>query len=138
MPYNKHYFNNYLEYYADNITPRLENIDVYVKSGEDAFPVHEVSALLALTDKEVSDIMRDKHIATLDKSNFFEIMQSGSSPLCKLYKRELDRQSPYIYAPDDIAYIYELDANDVRQVCDELSLKHITASLLPLIFSKIT
>ena len=137
MQFKSTTYKTFWDYYFYKVTPLLENIDIYVKSGEDSFPQKEVANLLYISNTELTHILQKKDIHQINKDNFFEIMKSGSSDICQLYKREVERNSPYVYSIDDIAYIYELNGAELKKICQHLSIEYITSSLLPLIFSKI-
>lgn len=138
MKYTATFFKTYLDYYYHKVTPSLEDIDIYLRSGEDSFPVTEVSRLLYITPNELAHIMDEKQVTFINKENFFEIMRHGSSDICQLYHREVERRSPFIYTPADIAYIYQLDEGVVGEICRGLGFEQVTSSLLPMVFGKIS
>jgi hypothetical protein len=119
------------------ISPKLKEIDTYVKCSGSRFDVQEVASVLYLTPEEVHSIMKEKDIDNIDKKNFFTVMRGGSSDICKLFRREIECGSPYIYTKNDISYIYDLDPETVNKACDDLRIKELTSYMLPELFSHI-
>ncbi|MCL2350825.1 MAG: hypothetical protein FWC67_05030 [Defluviitaleaceae bacterium] len=123
----------FLEEYQTNIAPRIADIDVFLKTAEYPLDAYCVADLLDLDVREV--LRHDGHVA--DARSFINIMQSGSSWICRMYQRELERESPPTYTSDDIAYIYNLDYDAVKNACKKLKIKEVTAFTMPLVFAKI-
>ncbi len=128
---------NFWELYKSEIAPRLREIDIFVKSMEECATVSEVACALSISEDEVLHIMNDYGISEINKKTFFVIMENGTSSICKLFKRECDMHSPFVYTKQDIAYIYGLDINLVNLACDQLGIAEATAYTLPLLFSHI-
>jgi hypothetical protein len=126
---------SYLEVYTDKIVPRLQAIDLCLKSGEGID--HATAAdLLDITDNEAT-LLREGKDGKLSTDEFLLLMQFGSSELCGMFRRELERRSPVIYTVDDIAYIYGLDRDCVQLAFDKLNASAVTEYLLPEVFSEI-
>lgn len=128
---------SFLETFVYEISPRLKEIDLLIKTAEDDLTVEEVARVLSLAETEVFEIMEKAKITVIDQSNFFKIMEEGSSMICSLYRREKDCGSPYLYTPKHISYIYDLDLDLVADICNNLHIKEITNYTLPLIFSHV-
>jgi len=126
---------SYLEVYIDEIVPRLRSIDLHLKSG-DGFDVSTVSDLLDITEKEVI-LLRGGMSETIAADEFLNIMRRGSSLVCGMYRRELERCSPTIYTIDDVAYIYSLDYELVQIAFEKLNAASVTEYLLPEVFAQI-
>ena len=135
---NIHYFSSFLEFYEYSISPKLRDIDIFIKTSEGFMNTSEISRLLYISDSELSTIMFSRDIRFIDSSNFFDIMECGSSYICKLFFREKNCGSPYIYTRKQIAYIYDLDINVVDIICDKLNISKITDYSLRLIFAEIS
>lgn len=133
-----YYFSNFLEYYHSSISPKLREIDIFIKTSEGIMDNSDVACLLYISKKELKEIMFINNIKFIDVNNFFRIMESGSSYICKLYYRERKCGSPYVYTREQISYIYELDINTINIICDNLHIKKITNYSLPLIFKEIS
>ena len=126
---------SYLEVYTDEIIPRLRAIDLQLKSG-DAINTLTVANLLDMTEEEVIFLRRGEP-GNVTNCEFLEIMRLGSSLVCGMYRRELERRSPIIYTADDIAYIYDLDRERVQAVFDKLNASAVTEYLFPEVFAEI-
>jgi hypothetical protein len=126
----------FLEEYKYNIGPRLEEIDILLKSAH-GFSVACVARLLSLDESEILAIMADMGAKSIDRRGFLHIMKMGSSRLCDLYRRELELKSPPTYTSDDIAYIYDLDSQAVKNAYQKLKIHEATSFTMPLIFAKI-
>ena len=123
--------------YEAEIAPKLREIDIFIKSCA-GITAGEASRLLMISEDETRRLMTAHRIRSLDRRSFFTIMADGSSWLCKLFRRECELGSPFVYSADEIAYIYALDAEEVRRAFDETGVIEATAYTLPLVFSRIT
>jgi hypothetical protein len=126
----------FLEEYRENIEPRIEEIDIYLKAG-DGFSVGCVARLLSLCTEEVLAIMAGIGAFDIDRRVFLHIMATGSSRICDLFRRELALNSPPTYTSDDISYIYNLDLQDVKNAYQKLQIREATAFTIPMVFAKI-
>ena len=126
---------SYLEVYIDEIIPRLQAIDLRLKSGDD-FDIATVANLLDITEEEVIFLRRGES-GYIDAHEFLELMRLGSSDVCGMYRRELERRSPIIYTAEDIAYIYGLEPERVHAAFEKLNASAITEYLLPEVFAEI-
>ena len=126
---------SYLEVYTDEIVPRLRAIDLHLKSG-DGIDIPTVSDLLDIAEEEVAFLRRGM-TGTVVADEFLNIMRRGSSAVCGMYRRELERRSPPIYTIDDIAYIYGLDHEMVQTAFEKLNAASVTEYLLPEVFAEI-
>ncbi len=128
---------NFLETYEFNIAPKLKEIDVFLKSVDLPIHISKIANILYITEEEIKNIMRQERIDEINPITFFIIMKNGSSNICRLFKRELECGTPYIYTPKDISYIYDIRIEKVEKACKVLGIHDITPRTLPLIFSKI-
>lgn len=133
----KKYPRNFLEAYKKNIAPKLQQIDINLKTCTYPITVSETSKMLYITEDEVKNIMKSENITEINKLTFFSIMINGSSYICKIFKREVECGSPYFYSSKDISYIYNIDKDMVEDACNFLGITKITSSTLPSIFAQI-
>jgi len=132
------YYKNFLEFYELCVRDVLSEIDIYIKSYEDEMEISQVAFYLGISESEVCDIMLYKNMHYIDAYNFLKIMEMGSSYICRLYKKENECGSPYIYTAEQIAYIYELEIDLVEKACERLGISEIKSNLLAAIFSEIS
>jgi len=130
--------NSYLDTYLEKIVPKLQEIDVYIKSEEGYFDIEHVADVLELSEAEVLEIMRICNIHHIGKREFFKIMEAGSSWICGFYRRELECGSPLAYTRKNIAYIYQIDIDKLNSVCDSLGISEVTSYTLPYLLAKIS
>jgi hypothetical protein len=128
----------YLEYYNENIAPSLQAIDLFLKTTEEKqVDIKKISELLDLSTKEIETLMRAIGISYIDKVSFFTIMQYGSSPICKLFARELQRKLPLFYSFHDISYIYQIPYETIVEAAKKANLSDITNENIHTLFSNI-
>lgn len=128
----------YLDYYNNNLSPKLKEIDLFLKTEEkDIIDTNVVSELLDISNHEIEEIMRNNDIDSITKHSFIMIMFYGSSDICKLFSREVKRKVPNSYSPSDISYIYQLPYESVIQAAKKASIKNITANNINELFSYI-
>ena len=68
---------------------------------------------------------------------FFDVMRRGSSQICGMLCRELERGSPQIYTAEDIAYIYDLPVEKINGACEATDIYIITPYNLIEIFENV-
>lgn len=110
---------NLLQLYDTRFAPKFEDIDIYLKSKR-PLTVSVISKLLCISQSEVLHIIKNEDIPSINTFTFYTIMKNGSSQICQLFKRELDRGCPYLYSPEDISYIYNVDLNVVKKAFKHL------------------
>ena len=129
--------NSYLDTYLEKIVPKLQEIDIYIKSEEGYYDIENVADMLELCEAEVLEIMYKNNIAQISKRDFFKIMQQGSSWICGLYRRELECGFPVIYTRENIAYIYQINIDVLNSVCDSIDVREVTSYTLPYLLAQI-
>ena len=129
---------SFLEVYQREIAPQLQCLDIILKSMDEPLSVTEASEALYISEAETKDIMKRLNITAIDQQSFLKIMSKASSPICRLYQRELAIGSPYVYTREDISYIYSIPIDIINQACEDLGLVKLTAYTLPDLFSRVT
>jgi len=129
----------FLEEYQQCIQPAIADVDVFLRTTASDVPMcaADVACVLDICEEEVKNILREVGTQTIDKEVFFAIMRRGSSKICRLYAREIEAGSPIIYNAPQIAYIYNLDADLVKNACQKLQIKEVTTFTMPLVFAQI-
>ncbi len=129
---------NYLEIYNAAIAPKLKRIDTMLKTGEGTISPEDAADALYISEAEVYEIMRENGLEYIDRAAFLLIMKNGTSGLCGLYRREMELGSPEVYTSRDIAYIYNLNLDDINEAYDKLNiLCAATPDMLPDIFANV-
>ncbi|MDR2650188.1 MAG: hypothetical protein LBB94_10795 [Clostridiales bacterium] len=128
---------SFLEIYQTEIAPQLQSLDIIIKSMDEPLSVTETAGALYISETEVKNIMRRLHIELIDQESFLRIMAGASSPICRLYQRELHIGSPYVYTREDVSYIYSIPIDMINQACEDLGLIKLTAYTLPDLFSRV-
>ena len=126
-----------LELYERDITPKLKAIDLLLKCSEGEISEKDTAEILQIPAEDVQEIKEKLNIQAIDKKNFAEIMAHGTSPICQLLRRELNRSSPYIYSVEDLSYIYGIKPEIITTVCDVLDISQITTVAITKIFANI-
>lgn len=128
----------YLQYYNENIAPKLQKIDLFLKTEQsETFSPDIISELLDISTDEVEKLIDIFEISSLDRISFFILMQHGSSPLCKLFSRELQRKVPHFYSFYDISYIYQIPYEIIVEAASTAGLNSITQDNLNILFENI-
>ena len=128
---------SFWERYKTDIMPKLEEIDILLKTLEEDLNTEEVSDVLAISEKEVKDIVQRESIQKIDREGFLKIMKQGSSLVCRMFRREMECASPYVYSKEDISYIYEIPLQSVSEACKRIGVEIITTNVLPFLFEHI-
>lgn len=129
----------YLDYYNEKIAPKLRAIDLFFKTEDmNTYTLEIFSNLLDITASEVEDIMQKFDLNEVNKLSFFTVMQYGSSDICRLFSREMQRKSPYFYTYYDISYIYEIPYDVIVEAANKAKIKAITQDTINTLFSNIS
>jgi len=125
---------SFLDYYLDVIAPALRRIDVALKTEDFPIRVSLAARLLGVSNDEVFTVLGGLRKEAVDREAFFVLLRQGTGEICGLLRRELMRGSPALYRPDDVTYIYGLDAGLVIAAFAELDIAETTEAGLPDIF----
>ncbi len=123
--------------YNQNIRPKLEEIDIFLKSTTVPYAVDDVAKLLSVQPTELTNTMARLEISTIDKINFFTLLFDLHSYICKLIKRQWQYGAEKVYDAHMIAYIYQLNIHKVTSAFDELNTQYINDDELSRIFQRI-
>lgn len=128
----------YLDYYNETIAPKLQAIDLFFKTEEiDTYTVELFANLLDITTSEVENLMQTFDLHEVNKISFFTVMQYGSSDICRLFSREMQRKTPHFYSFYDISYIYEIPYDVIVEAANKAEIKTITQDSINTLFSNI-
>ncbi len=134
-----HPMNNYsfLHIYEKDIVPKLQEIDLFLKTEIENLNICTISKLLYISEEEIVSIMSKECINDINIITFFTIMRNGSSTICSLFRRELQRSTKKEYTCEDISYIYDIDLRKVREALHLSKLQNITSKNIKILFSHI-
>jgi len=127
----------FFDVYDTCVRVRLEAIDIFLREAETPYAPADVAELLAIAPRDLSAWLQDAEVKKIDRAAFFQILQGGTSYICQLYRRVVERGAPVVHTRDDIAYIYGLAPEAVHRACDALGIREATALLLPKVFAHI-
>lgn len=127
----------FLQVYQKNIEEKLQKIDLFLKISPKKLNIHSTSQLLNIEEEEVKELMSKNNISTINPASFFIIMVQGSSYICGLLRRELEKGSKTIYSVEDISYIYQLNPQKVLTAQHESNIEQITSANIKTLFEYI-
>lgn len=122
----------FLDYYQQKIQPQIAEIDIFLRAEEMPYDSEAARRLLQLPKAEWERLTAG--VAYLTKGIFLEIMQQGTSPLCGMFRRAVECNLPKAYTPEEVAYIFALPTESVRQAAGGI----LTDDALPQIFAQIS
>lgn len=128
---------SFKQIYIQNISPKLQAIDLFLKTTEGHYPVSDMAVVLGMSTDEISKIMKEVGIASIQLIDFFTIVFHSSSYICRLIKRQWKYASAPFYTPYMISYIYELNIDKVQSAFEQLKQEYIREQDLMDIFSLI-
>ena len=127
----------YLEYYRQEIQPRIRRIDLFLKTEEPPYEIDAVAEVLELSLEEITRWMQEEQLIFLTKRGFLHLLQSGSSSLCRLFCRAVSCGSPQSYTPQEVAYIFGLPLPTVQQAMEQIGKVCCTEEEFPSLFRQI-
>lgn len=128
---------SYWDIYSHEIMPKITKADLLLKTSEGGIQPHQAASVLDISLSELFLIMNRLHISSVTAESFPLIMLHGSSTLCRLFAREIKIGCSESYKPIQIASIYSLDPDKVKNAFQTLGLKSVHGSQLKQIFSLI-
>ncbi len=128
---------SFRQIYEQNIVPKLQQIDIFLKSSEAPYEVASVAHYLGMAIQDVLEIMTTYSIEYLDKLTFFNIIAHSTSYICSLIKRQWRYTMVSHYTPAMVAYIYELNEHKVSSAFLKLGKDTIGEDELTILFEHI-
>ena len=128
---------SYLTRYRINITSKLKEIDVFLKTKPYPYQNDDVCKLLGINNDELKKILDENGIFEILPSDFPVIMRNGSGELCRAFKRELECGITDSYSPEQVSYIYDIDIDTVLNAYASMGVSRLHRGLLETLFSNI-
>ncbi|HPT76438.1 MAG TPA: hypothetical protein PLC16_06870 [Defluviitaleaceae bacterium] len=128
---------SFLQVYQKNIEKKLQEIDLFLKITPEQLNIENTSALLDISVEEIKDLMSKYNIDSINPSSFFIIMVTGSSYICGLLRRQMQKGYKKIYTKEDIAYIYQINPDKIEQALNQAQICEITGDNLKELFKYI-
>lgn len=125
------------EYYETQIQPQIAAIDIYLKTEDPPYAVESVCELLQISEEEGMAFLRKEKLALITKGVFFRMLESGSAPLCGMFRRALSCNLPEQYSIEQAAYIFGLDYAAVEAAAKKMGTGIFTEKMLPQLFKNI-
>ncbi len=123
--------------YDTDIRPRLEAIDVFIKTSSTPFDYNSISKLLDVTPSQLLQTMNKYSIIELNRLTFFDLILKLDSHICQLISRQWKYQFLSDYTPQIISEIYNLNLEKVNLAFEELGVTTISPNQLNCIFKRI-
>lgn len=128
---------SYDKIYDQNIRPKLEEIDTFLKTSIPPYNAYELALLLDVKPDQLLGAMKELQISVVNQVNFFHLIFHLSSPICQLIKRQWRYSHLNTYTPYHIAQIYQINLHKVTKAFEELGVECIEDSRLHEVFKRI-
>ena len=129
---------SFRQIYEQNIAVKLKQIDIFLKTTDAPYNAQHIAELLGMPIGEVLEIMSTHQMKELNKVDFFTVVASSSSYICRLIKRQWKYVNTPFYTASVIAYIYELNQEKVHHAFDALGKEYIVEEELMTLFEHIS
>ena len=123
--------------YTQNIRPKLEAIDLFLKSSEAPYVSTEVASVLEVEHAELLNTMTENNIIELNRLTFFHVIFYLSSDICQLITKQWKYHNCKAYSAQMISDIYRLNIHKVRSAFEEMGTELITDVELMDVFKRI-
>lgn len=127
----------FLNYYQKTIQQQIADADVFLRTEPQPFPLKKAAGVLHMPVEEATGILQKNRNKAISRDDFLHLMQKGSSPFCRMFRRELESGLPTIYTAEQVSFIYDLDISVVLCAMEQTGLSQIAEPLLPLLFDAI-
>ncbi|WP_010168935.1 hypothetical protein [Candidatus Epulonipiscium viviparus] len=128
---------NFYEIYKHYIQPKIQNLDLLLKTTSPPFDVDEVIEVLDISKEEFLSIQAELEIKEIDKKTFFKILNNSTSYIGNLVTRQFQLGTSGVYTPESIAHIYALDPPSVQKAFNTLGYMRATDRNLHIVFKHI-
>ncbi|MGL6173361.1 MAG: hypothetical protein ACRC1P_01955 [Cellulosilyticaceae bacterium] len=128
---------SFKQIYAQNITPKLQEIDLFLKTSTAPYTPLDVAKILQTSEVEIKSIMLENDISSISHLDFFTIVTNCSSYISRLITRQWKYVYTNGYTAPMIADIYELNVTKVLAAFQELEVESISEEKLMDVFSRI-
>lgn len=123
--------------YAQNITPKLQEIDLFLKTSEAPYKPSDVACILQCSEDEINSIMNQNNITSIRLVDFFTIVANCHSYICRLISRQWKYMNFTHYTANMISDIYEINLHKVEAAFKDMQVETISEYELMDIFSRI-
>ena len=123
--------------YNTNIKPKLEAIDIFLKSAVVPYNIDEVASLFGTNTENILKVMAELGITTLDRLSFFELINHLPHDICHLIQRQWQYLNASHYTAEMIADIYMLNIHKVKCAFNDLKVNFVEESELMDVFKRI-
>ncbi|WP_317855804.1 hypothetical protein [Chakrabartyella piscis] len=127
----------YLEQYDTFIAPKLQELDLFLKTTEPPYAVGDIAICLDSSDEEIQSLLQKFGFGLPTKGVFLYLIQLVKSPICKLIQREIACGMPPTYTIEEISYIYDLEIEKVQVAAQNIGKETFTKKDLVHLFSYI-
>ena len=127
----------FLNYYQKTIQQQIAAADVFLRTEPQPFPLKKAAKILHISVEEATRILQKNGNKAIDKDDFLHLMQQGSTPFCRMFRRELESGLPKAYTAEQISFIYDLDISVVLCAMERIGFSKVQEPLLPLLFDAI-
>lgn len=127
----------YLTNYQNNIVPRLNEIDLFIKTKPSPYTKKDTIKLLNISNRELEELMKKNGITEITSEAFMIIMKNGSDELCRIFKRELEWGLTKYYSPEQVSYIYNIDIDIILNAYAQMGVSKLHHGLLETLFSNV-
>lgn len=123
--------------YAQNITPKLQEIDLLIKASDAPYDLLEVARVLGTSETDIKSIMDEHLISSIALVDFFTIVADCSSYICRLINRQWKYSHFERYTPNMISDIYQINLTKVEAAFKDMQVETISNNELMDIFARI-
>lgn len=139
----------YLDYYNQEISPKIQALDIFLKTQKEPYSWDVVADFLGLELEELSYILKKEKFGVITKGVFFYLMHrlDGSfSIISTMIHREMERNknnknfhgNKDYYSIEEISHIYLIEKNTLELVAETIGKSKFTYEELNILFEKIS
>lgn len=128
---------NYNQIYNQTIRPKLESLDLFLKTASSPYKIKEVCALLECEPEVITTAMEKLNMVVIDKLGLFNLIFYLPYDICKMIKNQWKYSSVKTYTPEIIADIYKLNVHKVTSAFNDLNIDSVDENNLTDIFQRI-
>lgn len=127
----------YLDYYKSEICPKIEALDIFLKSQSEPYSWNEVAKVLDISYKQLVIILEEHKLKLITKGVFFYLLHKFEPNFSVMLSREMQHSNKDIYSIEEISYIYLIDLEYIQEVAQNLGKMEFSHDELTILFDKI-
>lgn len=127
----------YLQYYKEEICPKIQALDILLKTETEPYSLKSVSNILNISYNELSEILNNNKFKIITKGILFYLLYELDPKFSTMLIREMQHSNKNLYSIEEISYIYLIEQKYIEDVARIFGKNEFSYDELSLLFAEI-